>query len=113
MNKRRKQMFTLNQNADTNGTHRQSEIEVAPARLIEVFGQPIACDGYKVSGEYVFENQEGDVFTLYDWKATTLYCPDYGVTPSDFWSQTCRRDFNIGGHKSAGDFVGWLKKQVS
>lgn len=106
-------MFKLSQDADINGTHRQSEIRVAPARLIEVFGKPIECDGYKVSGEYVFENQEGDVFTLYDWKATTLYDPEWGVTPSDFWSQTCLRDFNIGGHKFAGDFVDWLKKAVA
>lgn len=106
-------MFKLNQDADINGTHRQSEVQVSPARLIEVFGQPIESDGYKVSGEYVFESEEGDVFTLYDWKATTLYSPDYGVAPSEFWRQTCLRDFNIGGHKFAGDFVQWLKGKVA
>ena len=105
-------MFKLNQDANINGTCRQSEIMVAPARLIEVFGQPVPCDGYKVSGEYIFEGPDGQVFTLYDWKCTTLYDPYYGVTPQDFWSQTIKRDFNIGGRGYAGDFVGWLKNKL-
>tara|TARA_Y100001938_G_scaffold143413_1_gene216134 strand:- start:644 stop:964 length:321 start_codon:yes stop_codon:yes gene_type:complete len=105
-------MFKLNQDANVTGTHRQSEIRVAPARLIEKFGTPIESDGYKVSGEYVFEDDEGYVFTVYDWKATTLYSPDYGMTPEYFWSQTTPTDFNIGGHKYAGEFVEWLKKEV-
>tara|TARA_A200000159_G_scaffold163425_1_gene189606 strand:- start:448 stop:768 length:321 start_codon:yes stop_codon:yes gene_type:complete len=106
-------MFRLNQEANTNGTHRQSEVKIAPARLIEIFGQPVECDGYKVSGEYIFEGPDGQVFTLYDWKCTTLYDPYYGVSPQDFWSQTIQRDFNIGGHSYAGDFVEWLKRKVA
>jgi hypothetical protein len=106
-------MFKLNQDADITGTCRQSEITVAPARLIEKFGKPISSDEYKVSGDYVFEDEDGFVFTVYDWKATTLYSPEYGYTPSHFWSLTTPMEFNIGGHKSAFDFVDWLKKQVS
>lgn len=102
-------MFKLSQDADTNGSHRQSEIYVSPAKLIEKFGEPIESDGYKVSGEYVFDNDEGEVFTLYDWKATTLY-DDYGVTPSDFWQEQSAVQFNIGGKTNAFDFVDWLKK---
>ena len=105
-------MFKLSQDADTNGSHRQSEIYVSPAKLIEKFGEPVECDGYKVSGEYIFENDEGEVFTLYDWKATTLYCPDYGVTPSDFWARTIPVQFNIGGKTNAFDFVGWLSREM-
>tara|TARA_B100000131_G_C18096065_1_gene604076 strand:+ start:952 stop:1272 length:321 start_codon:yes stop_codon:yes gene_type:complete len=105
-------MFKLNQDASVNGTCRQSEVMVAPSRLIEKFGPPIESDGYKVSGEYVFEDSEGSVFTVYDWKATTLYSPDYGFTPEYFWSLTTPMEFNVGGNKSAADFVEWLKKEV-
>ena len=105
-------MFTLSQDADINGTHLQGHITVAPAVLVEKFGQPQGCDGYKVSGEYAFENEEGEVFTLYDWKCTTLYDSDAGVTPSDFWSQACPRRFNIGGRTNAFEFTDWLKREV-
>jgi len=105
-------MFRLNQDADINGSHRQSEVYASPARLIEKFGEPIESDGYKVSGEYIFDNDEGEVFTLYDWKATTLYCPDYGVTPSDFWARTIPVQFNVGGKTNALDFVQWLSGEV-
>lgn len=104
-------MFQLNNDADVNGTCRQSEIMAAPTRLIELFGQPIECDGYKVSGEYVFENSAGDVFTLYDWKYTTLYC-QYGMSPEAFWSQTTPVQFNIGGRGSASSFVQWLQNKL-
>ena len=106
-------MFKLNQEANVDGTCRQSEIQVAPARLVEVFGPPVVCDEYKVSGEYIFEGPEGEVFTLYDWKSTTLYDPYHSITPQAFWSQTIKRDFNIGGHRIADDFLEWLKKKVA
>jgi len=105
-------MFRLNQDADINGSHRQSEVYASPAKLIERFGRPCESDGYKVSGEYVFENKSGEVFTIYDWKATTLYCPDYGVTPSDFWAETTPVQFNVGGKTNALDFVKWLSREV-
>tara|TARA_B100001029_G_C15002317_1_gene418878 strand:+ start:251 stop:571 length:321 start_codon:yes stop_codon:yes gene_type:complete len=106
-------MFKLNQDANINGTCRQSEVQVSPSRLREVFGEPVECDGYKVSGEYIFEDEEGSVFTLYDWKVTTLYDPEYGITPSLFWSGTNPVWFNIGGNKSAADFVDWLQRKVA
>ena len=105
-------MFRLNNDADVNGTCRQSEIMAAPARLIELFGKPTYCDGYKVSGEYVFEDEEGNVFTLYDWKYTTLYSPEYGIHPTVFWAGTTPVQFNIGAQVYAGDFTEWLKDQL-
>ena len=105
-------MFQLDFNANINGTCRQSEINVAPARLIELFGEPGESDGYKVSGEYVFVNEAGDVFTLYDWKYTTLYNPEYGVHPELFWGGTKPVQFNIGGNGNAADFVKWLSNKI-
>jgi len=105
-------MFKLNVDANINGTCRQTEIMAAPARLIELFGEPIESDQYKVSGEYVFEGDNGDVFTLYDWKYTTLYNPEHGILPSLFWAGTSPVQFNIGGHGPAGAFYNWLKAKL-
>ena len=103
-------MFRLSQDADINGTSLKDHIMVAPALLIEKFGPPIASDGYKVSGEYVFEKDEGEVFTLYDWKCTDLY-DSYGTPSDEFWRGRAPVQFNIGGRSSAFDFVDWLKKE--
>ena len=70
--------YYLAPDADTNWTCRLDEIRVAPRRLVAVFGPPAKVDGYKVSGEYVFSDAAGSVFTVYDWKSTTLY-EDYVV----------------------------------
>lgn len=79
----------------------QGECTISPARLVEVFGKPDESDGYKVSGEFTFINREnGESFTLYDWKSTTLYDWDGepGVpTPEEFWASTEQYLFHIGG----------------
>jgi hypothetical protein len=79
----------------------QGHVRVSPAKLVEIFGQPDESDGYKVSGEFQFYNEEtGEDFTLYDWKSTTLY-DDYdgnpAPTPEAFWLSTAPYDFHIGG----------------
>jgi len=104
-------MFRLSQDADINGTHLQGHIMVAPAFLIEKFGQPQKSDGYKVSGEYSFENEEGEVFTLYDWKCTELY-DSYGTPVREFWNTWVPIQFNIGGKSPAFDFITWLQGEV-
>ena len=56
------------------GTHNVSNVQLIPSQLIKTFGNPMSSDGFKVSGEYVFKSATTDeVFTLYDWKYTTLY----------------------------------------
>ena len=106
-------MFKLNMDADVNGTHLQSKIQVSPTRLVEVFGMPQECDQYKVSGQYVFEGPDGDVFTLYDWKSTSLYNPGLAPDPKMLWVSLTPKWFNIGGHNSASDFVQWLDNKVN
>lgn len=81
----------------------QGECLISPAKLVEAFGQPGEADGYKVSGEYVFiDPDNGDSFTLYDWKYTTLYDSE-GVRPSDFWASTEPYRFHIGGRTGTCD----------
>jgi hypothetical protein len=76
-----------NADADCGGTHFLDEIDVAPKRLIDVFGSPGQGDDYKVSGVYAFTDTAGNVFTLYDWEATSLFCDgleedDLSVVPT-------------------------------
>jgi hypothetical protein len=114
--------FKLDPEADTNGTHGQGEITIPPKRMVDVFGPPGDCDGYKVSGKYVFTDQAGNVFTVYDWKATTLF--DGGQeegeesalpTPEEFWGNWNPDVLHIGGRET-GDldaFKRWLAEQIA
>jgi hypothetical protein len=104
--------FRLNNDADVCGTCRQSEITASYSRLVELFGEPIESDGYKVSGEWSFESENGDVVTLYDWKSTHLYDCDY-PTVSQFRDQSSA-EFNIGGTDKtvAAQFKAWLTAQL-
>ena len=95
---------------------------IAPTDLVRVFGKATnETDSYKVSGEYVFtldqEDEKQLIFTLYDWKSTTLYDPDAKFTPNELWNSTKPFDFHIGVslHASAmdiQDFIEWLKEKV-
>ena len=91
----------------------QDYVTVAPAALVNLFGDPLDSDGYKVSGEFVFTDSDGAVVTLYDWKCTSLYdgCCE---NPRDFWSSPRPREFHVGGHrhKDATKFVDWLKNKL-
>ena len=90
-----------------NFTHRVGEVMASPTRLIEVFGKPMESDGYKSSGEYIFKGDDGSVFTLYDWKMTSLY-DEYYESPQSLWSGTMPIQFNIGGKSDPGEFQKWL-----
>lgn len=76
------------------------EIMVAPSDLVLAFGKPGDSDEYKVSGEWTFHDKQNDiVFTLYDWKCTSLYESGY-PSPEELWATTTPVYINIGGdHK--------------
>ena len=65
-------MFKANRDADVNGTSFHSnEVRASPEQLREAFGEPAFDDNFghdKVNMEWSFEDDEGNVFTLYDWK---------------------------------------------
>lgn len=96
------------------GTFRVGDILVSPSDLILLFGKPGKSDGYKISGEYSFHNvTTGAVFTIYDWKCTSLYdsdCPN----PEDFWSRAQLITFNIGGNDKGNieEFKQLIHKQI-
>jgi len=105
--------FKINKQADTTKTTEQGRIEISPKRLTEVFGQPSVSDGYKTSGQYVFTSESGDVFTLYDWKSTSLY-DDEMVSPEEFWDEIGQVDLEIGATSKNGvqEFKSFLEKSV-
>jgi hypothetical protein len=103
--------FKLNMEADCNGTHRQAEIDTTYAKIAKVFGPPIGADDCKVSGEWVFTDEDGNVFTLYDWKSTSPY-DSYLPTVEEFRRKRKPVTFNIGGHTYATDFLFWLKSKL-
>ena len=106
--------FNLVSDARASGTALVSEIIVSPAALVAAFGAPGKADRHKSSGQYVFENDEGDVFTVYDWKMTSLY-EDDGVgnqSPGAFWSRDEPIQFNIGGKSGSGEFEEWLHGEI-
>ena len=102
-----------------NGTSLVGEIDIKPSKIVEAFGNPDPSDGYKVSGEYVFLSEdEKAVFTLYDWKWTTLYDETNPFTPEEFWNHTEKLSLNIGGHSDVAlpHFKRWIKfasKQIT
>tara|TARA_R110000787_G_scaffold277160_1_gene386326 strand:- start:742 stop:1056 length:315 start_codon:yes stop_codon:yes gene_type:complete len=104
-------MFKLSQDADVGGTHLQGYVTLPPAALVDKFGRGESFDGYKTSGEYSFESEDGEVFTVYDWKTTELYCPD-GIPVDQLWSSWDPFQFNVGGKSNAIDFITWLEAQV-
>jgi hypothetical protein len=90
-------MFKLGnlETVETCGTSKIDELFIEPAMLVKMFGPGEESDGYKVSGEYVFTGPEGTVYTVYDYKSTSLYDDDY-PTPEEFWSSTEPTYFSIG-----------------
>jgi hypothetical protein len=97
-----------------NGTSRMGEIKVAPMDLILAFGKPGESDGYKVSGEYTFHDEEsGVVFTMYDWKMTNLYDSNY-PSPEKLWASTKPVTINIGGNHKGNieEFKRLIKEHI-
>lgn len=105
--------FQLNPQADTNGTYLQGYIKASYPELKRLFGDPLKSDDYKISGEWVFyDDVDGLVFTIYDWKSTSLYDPEL-PTVEQFRNNPNMEVFNVGGHYSAKGFIWWLEGELS
>jgi hypothetical protein len=105
--------------ANIAGTHGLGSIDLPPKALVDRFGPPRPFDGYKVSGEYRFVDDAGRVYTLYDYKLTTLYGdPALGYppmpTPAEFWADDRPHSLSIGGTDDCDvpAFKVWLRYEV-
>jgi len=108
-------MYKLNPEVDTNGTDGLTLFEFPPVGLVELFGEVADSDGYKVSRKHVFTNDRGEVFTVYDWKQTTLYRgKNSGApTPEEFWDTRELKFLRVGGRAGSNPrpFLKWLLGQ--
>ena len=108
-------MYRLNPQVDTSDIDSLTIFEFPPVGLVELFGEACDSDGYKISRKHVFTSDHGDIFTVYDWKQTTLYrgAGSGAPTPEEFWHSrelTCLR---IGGRAGSNPrpFLKWLQGQ--
>ncbi len=100
-------MFTVtNDTINANFTCLQAQVSLPARATFELLGEPLDGDGEKVTVEWILEDENGHVVTLYDWKATP--------------SAATQRDssepfvFHIGGYESmtASKFKDWLIKNL-
>src|SRR3954471_3503910 len=106
-------VFRVNPLANADRTHRIGVCEFPPAFLMGTFGPHDKGDGLRSSGGWIFENDAGDVFTLYEYMQTQLSLGRRSGAPavSDFWSQTTPATFHIGGRETSNveTFRTWLE----
>jgi hypothetical protein len=97
-------MFEVAPLANANGTSfHGNEIEVAPFVIQDTFGSPCFTGSIdeKVQMEWLFVDEEGRVFTLYDWKQ---YTELDALTPIPF---------HIGSRgEGEEEFLSWLKFEL-
>lgn len=111
-------MFHLDPNQNVAGTSLVDEVMLAPAFLVEKFGQPLSGDGSRCTGRYTFLGDDRSLFTVHEYKSTAAYLDDAeGVlAPEDFWRSTDEQEFSVGGRGSYRDgsartFLEWLLGQ--
>ncbi len=108
-------MYRLNPHVDTSGTDGLTLFEFPPAGLVELFGEIGDGDGYKISRRHIFTSDRGDVFTIYDWKQTTLYrgSSSGAPTPDEFWHCRECKTLRVGGRIGSNPrpFLKWLQAQ--
>jgi hypothetical protein len=105
-------VFELSQSSDTTGITQMGEIEVPPALVVRRFGLPAKGDDYKVSGEYLFLDQNGNLFVVHDWKSTSLW-DERLPAPEEFWATVEPTELSISSHDlDTGEFVRWFLQQL-
>ena len=105
-------MFKVDSRASSAGTGYRGNISAKYVDLVSLFGEPEEDDGYKVSGRWVFTNDDGDVFTVYDMKQTSLYSPSY-QSVRKFRSSVRPQMFHVGGKLKADSFINWIERRLS
>lgn len=104
--------YKVDPDADISNTSRADDIEVSPVEVVRALGAPHRrADAYKISGRYCFV--EGlRVFTVYDWKSTSLY-DEKLPSPLAFWNSQSKVCLSIGSNcEDVADFKRWLLEKV-
>lgn len=104
----------LTEYPDGMDSSRMGEIVVTYADLVLAFGEPSEGDEYKVSGEWMFFDEDsGAYFAIYDWKCTNLYDADL-PSIEQFRSSNRACTFNIGGNHvmPVQEFINGVKGRI-
>lgn len=99
-------LFRLSPNANAGGTCLRGEFVSNYKTLAKYFGEAESSDEYKVSGEWTFEDNNGNVFTIYDYKETELYDSSYPSVKQ--FRKLPEVTFHVGGKGSVKEFIDWL-----
>ena len=73
------------------GTCLQGETKASYAELVDLFGEPMEGDGYKVDAEWIVRFGDGTLATIYNWKDGPNYCGEDGTPVREI------KDWHIGG----------------
>ena len=92
---------------------RVESLEMIPKLLVERFGEPSPGDSNKVSGMFIFADEQGNVFSIYDWMMTSPRgSTDVGFSPDDFWGLGEIVPLQIGGNSHNREllnkFLSWF-----
>lgn len=106
-------VYKRDDDSDINGTSLKGIIFARYSELEKLFGEPLESDGYKISGEWVFsEEDSSSVFTVYDWKNTELYNSNLPSVRA-FRQSSELIEFHIGGNTSCENFKNWIEYQLA
>lgn len=95
------------------GTSKRNSLTTDFATLSHLFGNPHESDGHKVTSEWAVRDSEGNVITIYDWKATEAY--DSRLPTLEELKRASHVEFSVGGYdqQSAQDFVDWFNSKTA
>ena len=108
--------YRHSRNVKIGGTSLVADIELIPGYLARSYGPPGPGDGLRVSGMYTFVSDADEVFTIYDYKSTTVWDADSSLpTPQDFWSSSEPVELSVGGADGSDheSFVKWITEKQS
>jgi hypothetical protein len=92
-------VFKVDQSVVAGGTSLLGETKLPPAFMVKRFGKHDGGDSLSSSGGWTFVGSSGEVFTVYEWRCTTLSnCRGSGSpTVREFWSSWEPVKLHIGG----------------
>lgn len=92
-------------NSKANGTSLSGYLpKVTYRQLVEILGEPTYNEpsgDNKVQREWVLEDEDGDVFTVYDWK-----------TYDEFYTTNHNTRWHVGSKVPAGEFIAWIERKL-
>jgi hypothetical protein len=90
----------------TNGTSLSGYLpKVTYSQLVEIFGEPTLGEpsgDNKVQKEWVFEDEDRDIFTVYDYKT---YDENYTMYENTDW--------HVGSKVPVGEFIAWVERNLN